>query len=177
MKTTRNPVAGLFLRESSHTFDQYLPRIVKCLQQLSDEDIWWRPNAASNSVGNLVLHLCGNVRQWIISGLGEKPDVRIRDKEFAEKGPLPRSELIAKLRGTVREAKAVLQSLPPESLSRAYTIQGFKVTGLVAIAHVYEHFSYHAGQIIYVTKMKSAKDQRFTKLPKLKFPGTARKHP
>jgi len=76
----------------------YLPRIVRCLEELSREQIWWRANPASNSVGNLVLHLTGNVRQWIISGLGGEPDNRQRDQEFTERGPLPRRVLVAGLR-------------------------------------------------------------------------------
>jgi hypothetical protein len=135
---------------------------------LDEDEIWWRPNAASNSAGNLVLHLCGNIRQWIISGLGGARDVRVRDKEFSERGPVPRRVLIKHLRGTVGEACKVLGHMSPETLTREYTIQGFHVTGLYAVSQVYEHFSHHAGQIIYLTKMKRGKNLRFTRLPKLK---------
>ena len=147
---------------------RYLGDIVRCLSLLTEKEIWWRPNAASNSAGNLVLHLCGNVRQWIISGLGGAPDLRVRDREFSERGPIPRRVLVARLRATVSEASRVLRRLSPESLTRKYTIQGFRVTGLVAVAHVYEHFSHHAGQIIYITKLKRGTKLRFTRLPKIK---------
>ncbi len=132
---------------------------------LSEKEIWWRPNAASNSVGNLVLHLEGNVCQWIISGLGGAPDRRERDREFAERGPIPRRDLVAQLRKTVTEACRVLEKLSPETLSRSYRIQGFRVTGLGAVCDVVEHFAYHAGQIIYVTKLKHGRDLGFTRLP------------
>jgi uncharacterized damage-inducible protein DinB len=142
--------------------------IVQCLSQLTEEEIWWRPNPASNSAGNLVLHLSGNMRQWIISGLGGAGDVRVRDREFSERGPLPRRVLVTRLRTTVAEARRVLDRLPAGALARPYTIQGFRVTGLVAVAHVYEHFSHHAGQIIYITKLKRGRDLRFTRLPRVK---------
>jgi uncharacterized damage-inducible protein DinB len=147
---------------------QSLPRIVKCLQQLSEEEIWWRPNSVSNSAGNLVLHLCGNVRQWIISGLGGAEDKRERDREFAERGPIPREVLVAQLRRTVRDACQLLAGLSDDSLSRKYVIQGFHVTGLDAAFGVTEHFGYHTGQIIYITKLRRAHDLRFTHLPVIK---------
>ena len=166
-KTTRT--ARMFLANSQELLaKQNLPRIVKCLQQLSEEDIWWRPNSASNSVGNLVLHLCGNVRQWIVSGLGEAEFRRERDREFAEQGPIPREVLVKQLRETVRDACRVLAQLSDDSLSRKYDIQGYHETGLYAVFHVTEHFGYHAGQIIYITKLKSAQDLKFTRLPLIK---------
>jgi uncharacterized damage-inducible protein DinB len=142
-----------------------LPRLVECLGQLSDEEIWWRPNEASNSVGNLLLHLCGNMRQWIISGLGGAADVRERDKEFSERGPIDRRELREELQQTMRQAAAVLARLKPADLSRSYRIQQYDVTGYEAATQVTEHVAYHLGQIIYVTKMKRAKDLGFTRLP------------
>jgi uncharacterized damage-inducible protein DinB len=143
----------------------YPPRIARCLKQLSEEEIWWRPNTASNSVGNLVLHLQGNVRQWIIAGLGGQPDRRDRDREFAETGPIPRRMLLASLRKTAKEAEEVLGNLSKRDLLRRFSIQGYNVTGLQAVCHVAEHFAFHAGQIIFVTKLKCAKDLKFTRVP------------
>lgn len=145
----------------------YLPKICETLDLLSDEEIWWRPNNSSNSVGNLILHLCGNIRQWIISGLGGVDFVRKRDLEFSEKGPIARDKLVAQLRDTVREASAVVSGLSATELVSHYSIQGYEVTGYEASIHVTTHFAYHAGQIIYVAKMKRAKDLGFTKLPPL----------
>jgi uncharacterized damage-inducible protein DinB len=132
---------------------------------LSEKEIWWRPNAASNSAGNLVLHLSGNVRQWIISGLGNRVYYRDRDLEFAERGPIPRRALVAMIRETVQEACIVLGRLSKDSLSRIHSIQGFQVSGMYAVSHVVEHFAYHTGQIIFVTKLKLGTDLRFTHLP------------
>lgn len=142
-----------------------MPRLVECLGQLSDEEIWWRPNEASNSVGNLLLHLCGNMRQWIISGLGGAADVRERDREFSERGPIARRELREELQQTVRQTCAVLARVKPADLTRRYRIQGYDVTGYEAATQVTDHVAYHLGQIIYVTKLKRAKDLAFTRLP------------
>jgi uncharacterized damage-inducible protein DinB len=166
MKETQLDLARSFLDQAHRLLWRvYLPRISRCLWELSPEEIWWRANPESNSVGNLVLHLTGNVRQWIVSGLGGAPDIRERDKEFAEPGPIPRRVLVARLRKTVDEACRVLGKLSSSDLLRTYSIQGFRVTGLQAIYHVTEHFSHHAGQIILTTKMLRGKDLGFTRLP------------
>ncbi len=169
MKTKITHTASLFLASSQHSIAKHnLPHIVECLQQLSEEEIWWRPNPASNSAGNLVLHLCGNVRQWIISGLGGVEDRRERDREFSERGPIPRREIVTQLRRTVRDACRALARLSDDSLSAKYKIQGYQGTGLDAAFRVAEHFGYHTGQIIYITKLKRAQDLRFTQLPAVK---------
>lgn len=142
-----------------------LARIAACLRRLSEEQIWWRPNEASNSAGNLVLHLAGNVRQWIVAALGGAKDRRKRDLEFSEKGPIPRTLLLARLRRAVREATAVLARLDARDLARTYTIQGFDVTGMQAASHVVGHFAFHSGQIQYITKQLLGEDLNFTRLP------------
>lgn len=168
MEPDEHALAKIFCNDARSQFEKYTPRIVRCLQLLSEKEIWWRPNDASNAAGNIVLHLCGNVRQWIISALGGAPDFRERDKEFSERGPVPRQVLISQLRSTVKQACWTIDSLPSKTLSQEFEIQGFRVSGLVAIAHVYEHFAYHTGQIIYLTKLKRGKDLRFTRLPSSK---------
>jgi len=165
-RTGSEGLAREFLKGARHSLgEQHWPRIKKCLAALSQEHIWWRPHATSNSVGNLVLHLAGNVRQWIVCGLGGEEDRRERDKEFSELGPLPRQTLIRRLETTVREADGVLARLSSADLVRQYRIQGFRVTGLVAVVHVTEHFAHHTGQIIYATKLQKGADLGFTHLP------------
>lgn len=168
MNPNEMALAELFRKDARYCFDKYTPRIVRCLQQLSEKEIWWRPNKASNSAGNMVLHLCGNVRQWIISGLGGAADVRERDAEFSERGPISRRVLITRLKKTVQEACDTIDRFPADALSRQFTIQGYHLSGLEAMAHVSEHFSHHTGQIIYLTKLKRGKDLRFTRLPVVK---------
>lgn len=140
---------------------QYLPWLRACLEKLSEDDMWWRPNAQSNSAGNLILHLCGNIRQWVIHGVGGAEDLRQRKAEFAEQGPIPKAELLAKLETTLAEVDAVLQHVTAETLAQPRQIQGFDQTVLSAIFHVVEHFSYHTGQIIYLTKMRTGEDLKF----------------
>ena len=158
-------LAEICRKDARSGLEKYLPRIVRCLQLLSEKEIWWRPNNASNAAGNIVLHLCGNIRQWIISGLGGEPDVREREKEFGERGPISRRMLIAQLKTTVGEACEIIDGLQEEALLQQFRIQGYDVSGLIAVLRVYEHFAYHAGQIMYVTKLKCGKDLRFTHLP------------
>ncbi len=166
MKASGPAFARMFVARAQHSLARHhLPRIVRCLGMLSEKEIWWRGNSASNSVGNLVLHLEGNVRQWIVSGLGGTPDSRERDKEFAERGPIPRQRLVKQLRGTVAEACGVFGALSPRDLARRRTIQGFRVTGFKAVHHVTEHFAYHTGQIAYATKLLRRRDLNFTRLP------------
>jgi len=166
MKPTPPDLARPFLLHASRLLLRvHGPRIAACVHALSPEQIWWRANPASNSVGNLVLHLEGNVRQWIVSGLGGGPDRRQRDQEFSELGPIPHPTLLARLRKALGEADRVMRKLNAEALARTYSIQGFRVTGLQAVFHVAEHFSHHAGQIILLTKMLGGKDLKFTRLP------------
>jgi hypothetical protein len=154
----------MFRKDARSGFEKYLPNIIRCLQLLNEKEIWWRPNNASNAAGNIVLHLCGNVRQWIVSGLGGARDLRARDKEFSERGPIPRRILITQLKRTVGEACEIIDRLSAETLLQEYRIQGYRVAGLIALLHVYEHFAYHAGQISYLTKLKSGKNLGFTRL-------------
>ena len=142
----------------------YLPRIERCLDVLDETDIWWRPNPAANSIGNLLLHLAGNARQWIVSGVGGAKDTRARDSEFAaeESEGLSRAELRARLRATLAEVDDVLARVSPSRLLEPRTIQGRSgVTILEAVFHVVEHFSMHTGQIILLTKQHTARDLGF----------------
>lgn len=141
--------------------EEYLPKIERCLERLTDEQIWWRPNEESNSIGNLVLHLCGNARQWIVSGVGGAPDQRERDAEFAQRESIERGELLALLRTTLSDVEQTLKNLTPETLLEKRAVQGSDVDVLEAIFHVTEHFSMHTGQIIMLTKMLTSTDLRF----------------
>lgn len=141
--------------------DEYLPKIERCLERLTDEQIWWRANEESNSIGNLVLHLCGNARQWIVSGVGGEADHRHRDAEFAQRDLIHRDQLVSLLHSTLDDVARVLRGLEPETLLERRSIQGSDVDVLEAIFHVTEHFSMHTGQIIMLTKMLTAADLRF----------------
>ncbi len=155
-------IAAAFISQARYLLrDEYLPKIERCLEQLSDEQVWWRANAKSNSIGNLILHLSGNGRQWIVSGLGGEPDDRIRDAEFAERRVLPRAELLAQLKKTINDIDQTLQSFDMARLLDEFRIQGTMTTALAAIFHVTEHFSMHTGQIILLAKMVADVDFDF----------------
>ncbi len=141
--------------------EEYLPRILRCLDELTDEDIWWRAHENGNSVGNLVLHLAGNVGQWINSGLGGTPDKRDRKGEFSERGPVPRKELVERIVTTLRTADATLARFDTSRLLEKRHIQVYEVTCLDAVSHVVEHFAQHLGQIIYITKLRKGVDLKF----------------
>ena len=170
MKPTHAPDSNLSQTEISDAFvaqarsllsTDYLPKIEACLEQLTDEDVWWRANQESNSIGNLMLHLSGNLRQWIVCGLRGALDHRERQQEFDERALIPRSELFAKLKQTVAEVNGVLARFAPAQMLSVWRIQGNDVTALEAIFHVTEHFSMHTGQIILLTKMLTKKDLAF----------------
>lgn len=142
-------------------FEESVPRLKKCLNQLTETEIWYRPNENSNSPGNIVLHLCGNVRQWILSGLGKKNDTRTRQAEFDERGPIPTRDLIQKTDDLMKEVEAVLDSVTPEMLLEKHDVQVYRETGLSILVHVVEHFSYHVGQLTYFVKWRKDMDMRY----------------
>jgi uncharacterized damage-inducible protein DinB len=161
-KTDDQAIASAFIaRASGYLLDDYLPKIERCLEKLSDEQIWWRANEESNSIGNLILHLCGNARQWIVCGVGAAPDHRNRDSEFEQRDVIPRDALVALLRSTLKDVESTLQSVDAATLLEYRKIQGNDVDILEAIFHVTEHFSMHTGQIIMLTKMMTSDDLRF----------------
>ena len=151
----------LFLNYSIEKLQQYESRINACLDRLNYQQVWARNADAQNAIGNLVLHLCGNVRQWLLSGVGGAPDMRQRDAEFAARDGSDIAELKLRLHETVAESIELLRSLPAERLSEPLNKQGYNVTVLEGIYHVVEHFSHHAGQIIFATKLLTSEDLGF----------------
>jgi hypothetical protein len=153
---------NLFISFSRHKLTtQYWPRLRECVESLTDEQIWWRPNPSSNSVGNLVLHLDGNVRQWLVSSFNQKEDQRDRPAEFAASGQISGAALLEKLNWTINEAANVLDRLTEAELITRYEIQGYNPFGLEAVYQVIEHFGLHYGQIAYITKMLKDQDLGF----------------
>lgn len=148
-----------FLEQSRRLLcDDYLHKIRRCLDAMEEGDLWWRPNPVSNSAGNLLLHLSGNVTQWIVHGVGGAPDRRRRQEEFSEHGGHGAEELYQVLHATVSKADAVLEQLKVEELGRRCRIQGLDVSVQQAVYHVVEHFSGHVGQLIYIAKLRTGRD-------------------
>ena len=150
-----------FVKQSILRIEENTPKIEKCLAELSEEEIWKRPNASSNSIGNLVLHLCGNITQYIIATLGEKEDERDRDAEFDAREGYSKSALTNKLKAVVSQAVSVIKSADSEMLLRKRRVQIYEFTGIGIIIHVAEHYSYHTGQIVFWTKLLKDKDLGF----------------
>ena len=150
-----------FLNYAAEKLAQLCGRVETCLGKLTPEQIWMRGTENQNAVGNLVLHLSGNVRQWILSGVGGVPNARNRDGEFSARGGMEPEALARLLRDSVDRAVALIVALPPARLAERTTIQGHDVTLLEAIFHVVEHFSGHTSQIIFVTKMLTGEDLGF----------------
>jgi len=151
-------------RAAEYLQKDFMPKIRHCLDLLSEEEFWRCGSAAENSVGNLILHLSGNVRQWIIAGMGGAEDKRDRPREFSTRSGISKQEAMTGLERTVEEAISVLKALPVEELFSERTIQKYRKTGLGAIFHVVEHFAYHTGQIVFATKMFSQTDLKFYNL-------------
>lgn len=139
---------------AAHYWGEYLGKIATAIEPLSEEQIWWRPNAASNSIGNLLAHLEGNLRQWVLSGLAGESYERHRDAEFAAEGGATKEELLARLRATVAACQSTAVRLKPAVLARRHAIQKYDIEGYRALFHTVEHMSYHTGQIVLLAKMQ-----------------------
>ncbi|MGA2183988.1 MAG: DinB family protein [Bryobacteraceae bacterium] len=147
-----------FIRFSAEKLEQLCGRIEDCLGRLSYDQVWMRNSGNENAVGNLVLHLCGNVTQWIGTGAAGRPDQRQRDKEFAARGDVQPAELAARIHAVVDDAASVIRSLTPQRLTERTEVQKYNVTVLEAVYHVVEHFSMHTGQILFATKLLTGQD-------------------
>ena len=138
--------------------DVYVPRLERALEALPEGDLWWRPHPGCLSVGTVLLHLEGNVRQWILGGLGGLPDERDRASEFAADAAsvsAPASDLMAPLADTVQQAAGLLDGLGPEDEARTLVIQGEDTNLRDAVYHVVEHFSWHTGQVVWIAKARA----------------------
>lgn len=128
---------------------------------INREQVWMRPNKASNSIGNILLHLCGNIRQYVISALGDQPDIRERDKEFSAQGGYNKEESLVKLNDTLIQAINVMRNTDEVRLMKIHSVQGFDYSGIGIIVHITEHYSHHTGQIIFWTKQLTGNDLGF----------------
>ena len=154
-----NETSRVFLDKSRTLLtSEYSVKIERSVERLSGAEVWWRPNEASNSIGNLILHLNGNVGMWILSGVGRLAFERNRQLEFDERRQMPAAELLAQLNATLQRADEVLAGLDETELLSRREIQGYDVTVLEAIYHVVEHFGMHTGQIILLSKAQVAGD-------------------
>jgi uncharacterized protein DUF1572 len=153
----------LFLRHSTSKLTQMTGYIEACILRLDSDRIWDRGHGAQNSIGNLTLHLCGNVRQWIGSSIGGQADIRDRDLEFATSSRMDTAELLSRLNATIGGALAILETFPPDRLTERVMTQDGERSALEVIYQVVGHFQQHAGQIMFATKMRTGEDLKFYK--------------
>jgi len=156
-------IEQIFLKFSAEKLEQFRGRIHDCVGRLTEDQIWLRNGENENSLGNLVLHLSGNVRQWILHGVAGQPDNRNRDSEFAARGGLDKGALLRRLDETLDDAVAAIKVVPPERLVENTTLQNYNITLFEAIAHVVEHFAQHTAQIIFATKLLTGDDLGYYK--------------
>jgi len=165
MPPTATSIAEAYVGEAREQLAKAARILRHCLDQLTDEQLSWRPRESQNSIGNLVLHLCGNVRQWITSGVGGETDVRNRPLEFAERGPFRKEDLIWNFDETIKQANAVLSTVRSSTLLEPRCIQGFESTGLSAIFDSVAHFKGHTQEIVCLTRMQLGDGYRLEWVP------------
>jgi uncharacterized damage-inducible protein DinB len=149
-----NPTRGFVHESTRYLRDVYVPRLRRALATLPAEDLWWRPHEDAISFGTILLHLEGNVRQWIVAGLGDSTDARNRASEFAARGGPAGAELMERLAQTVAAACGVIEKLDEPGLAATHVIQGDEIDAQSAIYHVVEHFSWHCGQATWIAKAR-----------------------
>ena len=159
----RSSLTEIFRESSRNHLRDNLLRVEHCLKELDEETLWFSPNSSLNSAGNLLLHLNGNIRQYILSSVGNEKDIRRREEEFRHHSDIALSSLFETHKEVVEKARAVIKVVSKEELKRYRKVQGFEMNGMQIIQHVVEHYSYHLGQIAYIVKMLKDKDLAFYK--------------
>ena len=162
---TADELAAIVGTAAAHELESALNRIKHCLGQLNGEQVWWRSQPSLNSIGNLILHLCGNLRQWIVAGVGGAADDRDRPAEFAERGPIPKAELKRRLETAVADARRALVGISAHELLKERRIQGWDVTALTAIFDSVPHFRGHTQEIVHMTRLQLGDAYQFAWTP------------
>ncbi len=159
--TNEDKLVEELVKNALYRIDESTRMIQKSLTNISEEEFWQKPNASLNSIGNLILHLCGNITQYIISSLGETEDLRNRDHEFSAKETATKKETLKQLEQTVDIAKRVVFDTDISNLLKVRSVQGFTFSGVGVIVHAVEHYSYHTGQIAFWVKQLKNEDLGF----------------
>ena len=165
MPPTADELTASVAKEAGAELDAALRKIKHCTGQLTDEQLWWRPAESMNSIANLILHLCGNLRQWAVSGIGGAKDVRDRPREFSEQGPIAGAELMQRLEQVVADAKAAFVAAPAAERLEVRRIQQFDVTGMQAIFQTVAHFRGHTQEIVHLTRSQLGDRYEFAFVP------------
>ncbi len=161
MENTENKLDIEFIKSAIYRIDINTQMIKMSIEKITENDLWKKPNGVSNSIGNLLLHLGGNIKQYIIASLGNEKDLRERDKEFSTKNEKNKEALSKELYQILNNAKLVINNVSSQNLLKTYKVQGFTLSGIGIIMHVVEHLSYHTGQIIFWTKILKSQSLGF----------------
>ena len=167
MEPMTQDITSAYVAVSRDRLTRSLDRLRHCVGQLNDEQMWWRPHPGMNSVANILLHLAGNLRQWIVSGVGGAPDTRDRPAEFADRSQCSKAELLRRLEATIAEADAALARLDPSHLLEPRRVQGFEETVLSAMYDSLTHLCGHVQEIVYITRLQLGDTYRFHWAPSL----------
>jgi uncharacterized damage-inducible protein DinB len=159
--TQENLFREELVKNALYRMDESTRMVSMSLAEISEDEVWQKPNDSLNSIGNLILHLCGNITQYVISSLGETEDTRNRNEEFSSNKMATKEELLIKLNATVDTAKRVIFDANEKQLLQVKSVQGFTFSGIGIIMHVVEHYSYHTGQIAFWVKQLKNKDLGF----------------
>jgi uncharacterized damage-inducible protein DinB len=169
--STNKDVADAVIAEARTTLREAHEKIVHCLDQLNDDQFNWRPFEQQNSLANILLHLCGNMRQWIIAGIEQLPDTRHRPSEFSDRTKHSKADLVKRLAQTVAEADATLSRVTADTITQPRRIQGFDTNVMYAIFHTVSHFVGHSQEIIYITRLQLKEKYRYKFVPQTKEQG------
>ena len=154
-------LVGELVKNALYRIDESSAMVQKCLVEITEEELWLQPNESLNSIANLIVHLCGNITQYIISSLGETDDNRNRSLEFSVRDGASKAALLDTLEHTIEKAKGVILDAKLHQLLKIRDVQGFSLSGVGVIIHVVEHYSYHTGQIAFWVKQLKNKDLGF----------------
>jgi hypothetical protein len=173
MTPTSDQITASVGQAAANELADAFAKITHCLDQLTDEQVWWRPQPSLNCIGNMVLHLCGNLRQWIVCGVGGALDTRDRPREFSERGPIPKAELLRRLNEIVGHSQSALGALSANRILEHRRIQATDQTAISAILDSVPHFRGHTQEIVLMTRMQLGDAYRFLWVPKSKEQGAA----
>ncbi|MBI3407310.1 MAG: DUF1572 family protein [Planctomycetes bacterium] len=159
-------VAVAYIAEARKRLTACQEKIHHCVSQLNDEQLWWRPKPEMNSIANLLLHLCGNITQHIIAPITKAPDRRDRPKEFSERGPMPKAEVMRRFDSVIAETDAALARMKESQLLESRRIQASDTTILAAMFGSLVHLGGHTQEIIGMTRQQLGERYKFAWMPK-----------
>ncbi|MEM8734931.1 MAG: DUF1572 family protein [Planctomycetota bacterium] len=163
--TSKPDEVARFVAANVRQLEGGMAKITHCLEQLDDQQIWWRPSESMNSIANLLLHLSGNMRQWLICGLSEIPDQRMRQTEFDDRSLRSKAELRSALESALNESIEQISVQTSSTLMPVRLVQEFEIDGFTVIVDSVGHFCGHVQEIVHLTRCQLLDRYRFEFVP------------